>query len=138
VWRCPARFHQRVGSDTGSNDRQTYREVLVRLAFNDESFIESVMDPRDGGPGPAALAADTAALVQLAALLALDAAPASYSAAAALAQACGATLDQIVGVLVAIAPSIGAARTVSAAPSLALAIGFDVEDELHGRDSTSL
>jgi hypothetical protein len=34
----------------------------------------------------------------------------------------------IAGLLVAVAPSIGIARTVYAAPELALVLGFDVDD----------
>jgi hypothetical protein len=40
-------------------------------------------------------------------------------------------------VLVAVSPQIGIARTVSAAPDLALALGFDVDDVLE-RDRDTL
>jgi hypothetical protein len=43
---------------------------------------------------------------------------------------CGATDDEIVGCLVAVLPVVGVARVVSAAPKLALALGFDVEAAL--------
>ena len=42
----------------------------------------------------------------------------------------GATEDEIVGVLLAIAPAVGNARTVAVAPRLALALGYDVEDSV--------
>ena len=40
----------------------------------------------------------------------------------------GATEEEIVGVLVAVAPEVGCAGVVRQAPGLALAIGYDVED----------
>jgi hypothetical protein len=45
-----------------------------------------------------------------------------------VALATGASLDEIVGVLIAVAPTIGLGRVVSAAPELAL--GYDVDAAL--------
>jgi hypothetical protein len=45
----------------------------------------------------------------------------------------GATVDDIVGVLIAVAPTVGLARVVSAAPQLAAAIGYDVERAIEER-----
>ena len=44
------------------------------------------------------------------------------------ARAADASDAEIVGVLVAVAPAVGGARVVGAAPRLALAIDYDVED----------
>jgi alkylhydroperoxidase/carboxymuconolactone decarboxylase family protein YurZ len=101
--------------------------VLTRLALNDEVFVECLLEQGTVRPRASALDGRTSALVRLGALLALDAAPASYSSQVAMALASGATEDEIVEVLVAVTPSIGAARAVSAAPELALALGFDVD-----------
>ena len=68
------------------------------------------------------------ALVRMGALLALDAAPATYAAVVRLAERAGSSAPEIVGVLIAVVPCIGSARTVSAASELALAVGFDVKD----------
>ena len=38
----------------------------------------------------------------------------------------GASYDEIVGTLIAVIPIVGVARVVSAAPNLALALGYDV------------
>jgi 4-carboxymuconolactone decarboxylase len=46
---------------------------------------------------------------------------------AELAQEAGATEQEIVGVLWAVGPVVGLARVVAAAPTVALAIGYDVE-----------
>jgi hypothetical protein len=42
--------------------------------------------------------------------------------------------DEIVGTLIAVLPIVGAARVVSAAPSLGLAIGYDVGEALEALD----
>ena len=47
-----------------------------------------------------------------------------------MALAAGASIDEIVGTLIAVAPTVGLARVVSAAPELALALGYDVDAAL--------
>jgi hypothetical protein len=47
----------------------------------------------------------------------------------------GASDDEIVGCLIAVLPAIGVARVVSAAPKLALALGFDVTAALEKSES---
>ena len=69
----------------------------------------------------------THALVRLGAALAVDAAPSSYQSTIDMAFAAGASIDEIVGTLIAVAPTVGLARVVSAAPELALALGYDLE-----------
>jgi alkylhydroperoxidase/carboxymuconolactone decarboxylase family protein YurZ len=46
-----------------------------------------------------------------------------------LALAAGATESEIVGVLVAVAPTVGLARVVATAPKLADAIGYDMASD---------
>lgn len=46
----------------------------------------------------------------------------------------GATVEEIVGVLIAVAPTVGVARIVSAAPELALAVGYDIDSALERFD----
>jgi 4-carboxymuconolactone decarboxylase len=105
------------------------KELLRRLALNDENVLRSAVgaDTRSLG-GDRELDAKTDALVRLAALLSVGAATASCRATVELAHAAGATDAEIVGVLVAVAPAVGGARVVGAAPRLALAIDYDVED----------
>ena len=104
-------------------------ELLRRLALNDENVVRAAVGadplPLSGGPG---LDVKTDALVGLAALLSIGAATSSCRAAVECARAAGATDAEIVGVLVAVAPAVGGARVVGAAPRLALAIDYDVED----------
>jgi 4-carboxymuconolactone decarboxylase len=104
-------------------------ELLRRLALNDANVVRSAVaaDPLSLSGGPD-LDAKTSALVLLAALLSIGAPTSSCRAAVDLARAGGATEAEIVGVLVAVAPAVGGARVVGAAPRLALAIDYDVED----------
>jgi hypothetical protein len=48
--------------------------------------------------------------------------------------AAGASEDEIAGVLLAIAPVAGLGRVVSAAPEVAVALGYDIEAALEGPD----
>jgi len=65
-------------------------------------------------------------LVRIAALAAVDAPPASYLANAGTASDVGITLENVQGVLTAVAPVIGSPRTVSAAGNIARALGFAI------------
>jgi 4-carboxymuconolactone decarboxylase len=67
------------------------------------------------------------ALVRLAAYVALNASAHAYARAVEVAVRSGASPDEMVGVLFAVAPAVGVARVVSAAPKLASAMGFDVD-----------
>ena len=50
----------------------------------------------------------------------------------------GASIDEIVGTLIAVVPTVGLARAVSAAPELALALGYDVEAALEAPGEDAL
>lgn len=100
--------------------------LLRRLALNDEKSVEMVLT---GYGDPEALRPKVDLLVRLGALLALGAATTSIRATVEGARAAGATETEIVGVLVAVAPTVGLARVVSTAPKLAAAIGYNLEDE---------
>jgi Na+/H+-dicarboxylate symporter len=65
-------------------------------------------------------------LVRVAALAAAGAPPASYLVNAGTASDVGITVDDVQGVLVAIAPIVGTARTVLAAGNIARALGFAI------------
>jgi Na+/H+-dicarboxylate symporter len=65
-------------------------------------------------------------LARIAALAAAGAPPASYLANAGTASDLGITLEDVQGVLIAIAPIVGTARTVSAAGNIARALGFAI------------
>ena len=107
-----------------------YQERLRSMALSDDRFVESVLGMGQDTVEVSRLDAKTHALARLAALLAVGAAQTSYNEAVERALASGASLDEIVGLLIAVAPSIGLGRVVSAAPELGLALGYDVEAAL--------
>jgi alkylhydroperoxidase/carboxymuconolactone decarboxylase family protein YurZ len=105
-----------------------YREVLRRLAINDEHFAEECAS----GVGVASVKLDpkTLALVRLGALVAVGGAAPSYGAEADAAVSAGATAAEIVEVLLGVVSVVGLPCVVAAAPSLALALGYDINDAL--------
>jgi 4-carboxymuconolactone decarboxylase len=102
-------------------------ELLRRLALSDERVAGAALDVSTAVSAGSSLDPPTLALTQVAALIATDAALASYQWAVESALAAGATDTDIVDVLVAVAPVVGMARVAAAAPELALALGYDVE-----------
>ncbi len=110
-----------------------YKERLRRLALHDDTVLGPHL--ADGSaPSSSVLGSKTAALVRVAATIAVDAAPPSVQHTVEHALAAGARCEEIVAVLEAIIPVTGAVRAVSAAPNLALALGYDVEDALEQLD----
>ena len=65
-------------------------------------------------------------LARLAALIAVDAPPASYLANAGAAADSGVTADDLQGVMIAVAPVVGTARVVSAGGKILRALGFAI------------
>ncbi len=112
----------------------TYKETLRSLALSDEDFMASVLGVGQDTVEVSRLDQKTHALVCLGAALAMDAAPSSYQATIDLAVAAGASVDEIVGTLIAVAPTVGLARVVSAAPELALALGYDIDAAFEGSE----
>lgn len=103
-----------------------YMERLRRLAISDARFLEvcgAEVDPRG-------LDSKTLELVRLAALVAVGGAVPSYGAQADAAVNAGATAAEIVDVLVGVVPIVGLPCAVSAAPRLALALGYDIDNAL--------
>jgi hypothetical protein len=65
-------------------------------------------------------------LARLAALIAVDAPPASYLANAPASQEAGLTAEDIQGVMIAVAPVVGTPRVVSAGGQIMRALGFAI------------
>ena len=103
-------------------------ERLRRLAINDTRFAEEVL--RGGDVEFAELDPKTLALVRLGGLIAVGGAVASYGAHADAAVDAGATAEEIVDVLVGLVSIVGVPRVVAAAPRLAMALGYDIDDAL--------
>src|SRR3954452_22348177 len=105
-------------------------QLLRRLALNDEKVVGSVLSrTASSATATPALNRNAEALVQVGALLSIGAPTASLRWTVELAQSTGATDEEILGVLVAIGPAVGLARVVAGAPRLALAMGYEIEDD---------
>jgi 4-carboxymuconolactone decarboxylase len=104
-------------------------ELLRRLALNDEQSVGMVLASGTVPDADPVLVPKVDLLVRLGALVAVGAATASLKRTVQLALAAGATETEIVGVLVAVAPTVGLARVVATAPKLATAIGYDTITE---------
>jgi alkylhydroperoxidase/carboxymuconolactone decarboxylase family protein YurZ len=104
-----------------------YTDRLRRLALNDARLAGTPSSQE--GLVPEELDPKSLALVRLAALIAVDGAVPSLSAEVDAAVTGGASTTEIVDVLVGVVPALGLARVVAAAPRLALALGYDVEED---------
>jgi 4-carboxymuconolactone decarboxylase len=112
----------------------TPEERLRRLVVHDEGCIQSMLGIHLNIEA-AGLDPKTHTLVRLGGLVTVGAAPGSYHWAVEAALDAGATTEELVGTLVAVAPISGLARVISATPEVALAIGYDLDaalEELNG------
>jgi alkylhydroperoxidase/carboxymuconolactone decarboxylase family protein YurZ len=105
----------------------TPEETLRRLVLHDGGCIQSMLGIYLNDDHPTWLEPKTQALIRLGALVAMGAAPVSYHWAAEAALNAGATAEDVVGALIAVAPISGLARVISATPEVALAIGYDLD-----------
>jgi 4-carboxymuconolactone decarboxylase len=104
------------------------RDTLAALALGDPDMVAAGLEMRADLRGKSGLDDRTYSLVKLAAIMALDAPPTSYLWQVANGLAAGATPEDMLGVLVAIAPQIGGPRLTSAAPELMVALGLTLPD----------
>jgi alkylhydroperoxidase/carboxymuconolactone decarboxylase family protein YurZ len=112
------------GSGTGVD--QATSEMLLALAMGDSGMLGEAIEMREQLRADSSLEPKTFALVKIAALVALDAPPASYLFQVQAALDVGATPREILGVLTAVAPQTGMTRVVSAAPEIMLALGLEL------------
>ena len=109
---------------------ERYETLLRRLAVLDAHTIAASLPIHAGDDR--GLDARTTALVRLAGLVALQSSPQTYEWGVAAALDTGCSEDEVVAVLAALAPVVGAARVSSAAMNVATAIGCRVDPA--GRD----
>lgn len=106
---------------------------LRRIARSDEREIEQMIGLRQGLKDVTQLDDRSFALVKIAALIAVDAPPASYMWQIGNAIAEGVTPEEVLGTMWAVAPQVGGPRVISAAPEIMLALGLAL-DEHDGED----
>jgi alkylhydroperoxidase/carboxymuconolactone decarboxylase family protein YurZ len=105
---------------------QATTDALSSLALGQSGLLGEAMHMREQLRAESSLDSKSFALVKIAALVALDAAPASYLLQVQLALDAGASPREILGVLTAVAPQTGMARVVAAAPEIMLALGLEL------------
>ena len=105
-----------VGADT--------HQTLSGVATGDVTLLEEALGLREAQLERTGLDGRTFALVKIAALIALDAPPASYAWQVANALGDGASPEDILAVLRAVAPQVGGPKVVAAAPEIMVALGL--------------
>lgn len=95
-------------------------QLLESLAEISETGISSV-------PIVTHLDSRTRALVSIGAAACMDAPMKTFQSLVDSALQAGATTEEVVGALLAVAPAAGGPRVVAAAPKIALALGYDVD-----------
>jgi alkylhydroperoxidase/carboxymuconolactone decarboxylase family protein YurZ len=103
-------------------------DVIRGLAHGDSSILESVVGLRLHNLQASGLDPRSHALIKVAALIAMDAPPASYVWQISTALEQGVTADDLVGVLIAVAPQVGAPRIIAAAGEIAFALGIALDE----------
>jgi 4-carboxymuconolactone decarboxylase len=96
--------------------------ILDRVAQGDMPVLETVFAIQMDALERSGLDEHTYVLVRLAALVAMDAPPASYAVTIAAAADSGVTVEEAQSVLIALAPLVGTARITAAAGNVVRAV----------------
>jgi 4-carboxymuconolactone decarboxylase len=94
------------------------------MAGLNSPVLETLLEMNEGVPERSGLDDQTFMLVRIAALASTGAPPASYLLNLEVASEVGLSVEQVQGVLIAIAPVVGSARVASAGSSIAQALGL--------------
>lgn len=100
------------------------RDALAGLSAGDIDLMAEGLEYREQWRHTSGLDARTFSIAKIAALVALDAPPASYQWQVQNAVAAGVSPKDILGVLFAIAPQVGGPKVMAAAPEIMLALGL--------------
>jgi 4-carboxymuconolactone decarboxylase len=103
-------------------------EALAALSAGSAEALQEIVGLREDHRRTSSLDKRSFALARLAALIALDAPPACYAREVESALDAGVSSEDILGVLHAVAPQVGGARVVAAAPEIMLALGLCLPD----------
>jgi 4-carboxymuconolactone decarboxylase len=104
-------------------------QKLSAMSAGDLQVLEDAVGLRELNREGSGLDGRTFALVKIAALIALDAPPASYAWQIANALEEGVTPEELIGVLRAVAPQVGGPRIIAAAPEIMVAMGLPLDEE---------
>ena len=112
--------------------------ALKGFATGNQEVMERHLETRPESPGASLLKDKKCyALVRIAALVAVDAPPASFIGEVPLALAADATPEELLGVLVAISNLVGLPKVIAAAPEIALALELPVDEWETGQPGSS-
>jgi 4-carboxymuconolactone decarboxylase len=108
------------------------RDALAGLSAGDIDLMAEGLEYREQWRHTSGLDARSFSIAKIAALVALDAPPASYQWQVQNAVAAGVSPKDILGVLFAIAPQVGGPKVMSAAPEIMLALGLPLPGDSPG------
>jgi alkylhydroperoxidase/carboxymuconolactone decarboxylase family protein YurZ len=105
-------------------DQRESQDMMGALASGDRPVLEAIAAMNLDTLALSSLDPQTYFLVRLAALVAVDGPPASYVVNLGMAAEAGVTLEQVQGVLTAVAPIVGSPRVVAAAGNALRGLGL--------------
>ncbi len=105
-----------------SNMREEAAATMRGLAEGDAHVLAGLFGHEVEGLSESGLDPSLHALARFAALVAVSAPPTEFRISVATAQEVGVTLEQLLGVVIAVAPIIGTSRLIVAAQELMLAV----------------
>jgi len=108
------------------------KDSLSSLSVGDLDALEEGLKLREMWQEKSGLDPRSYAMCKIAALVAMDAPPASYVFQVALALDAGVSPNEILGVLRAVAPQVGGPRVVAAAPEIMVALGLALPEGVDG------
>lgn len=108
---------------------QETQDTLASIATAEADLLETAVAMREGALERSGLDARTFALVKLAALIALGAPPASYAWQIANGLEEGVEPEELLGVLIAVAPQVGGPRVIAAASEIMLGLGLSLPED---------
>lgn len=112
------------------------RDALLGLSAGEVDLLAEGLEFREEWRQRSGLDPRSYSMVKIAALVAMDAPPASYMWQVENAVASGVSPKDILGVLFAVAPQVGGPRVVAAAPEIMLALGLSLPGESQDEDET--
>src|SRR6201990_54906 len=104
-------------------------QTLSGISSGDMDMLEKAIGLRELNLEGSGLDSRTFAMVKIAALVALDAPPASYAWQIGNALADDVTPEEILGVLRAVAPQVGGPRVIAAAAAIMASLGLPFDEE---------
>jgi 4-carboxymuconolactone decarboxylase len=106
------------------------KDALAAIAIGRSELLTQATDLREMLREDSGLDPRTFAMVKIAALVAMDAPPASYLWQVGEALDAGVTPRDIVGILAAIAPQVGIPRVLAAAPEIMVSLDLELPSEV--------